>query len=181
MIEKRAKIDNIDKAKKYLKFWGAEYKGSYNFNDIIYNPEEEKIDLKERYARLRIYKKNNWDTEYKASLVKKEIEIEKGQKKKKTILKKGFKSLKEAYNYIDKNLKYKKLFEYKRKGWEYELGSNKIFLENIEQLGPTVEIESEYEDEIKKLFEVLDVKEEYGDSVPEIMWDKFKSILSCCG
>ena len=60
-------------------------------------------------------------------------------------------------------------YEYSREGWEYSLGKNGIFIEYIEKLGPTIEIEADNKSDLEDLFKLFEVRERFSESTPEIM------------
>jgi len=44
-----------------------------------------------------------------------------------------------------------------------------IFIEYIEMLGPTIEIEADNKENLEELFQLFDVTERFSESTPEIM------------
>lgn len=170
VIEVRGIIKNIDYAKKRVEDLGAISKSYYSFTDIIYTPLQEEINLNNDFTRLRVYKENNWPTK-NFILVRKKTKWDKDTKIDEIVLRQEFETLGDALNYIEDKFKgsLQKKFEYFREGWEYELGKNRIFIEDIKDFKPTVEIQSENKKELTDLFKQLEVKEILTDSVPEII------------
>ena len=170
MLEKRVKVKNIEKAKKKIMSLGANYKGNYAFQDIIFVSKKERTDLNKDFIRVRVYSKNNWKTK-NVILVRKKTIWKDINKTSKVILKKEFDKEKEAFDFMDKkyNLQFENKFEYYREGWEYQFNLSHVFIENVEKIGSTVEIESENKNEMEDLFNKIGVEKILEDSMPEIM------------
>lgn len=73
---------------------------------------------------------------------------------------------------------FKQGFEYRREGWEYGLGKQSIFVEDIENCPPTIEIEASDEKSLGILFQKLGVKKAIRDSVPNMVAQKIKYSLT---
>lgn len=170
MIEKRAIIDDINKVKNYLKSQNTKYDGNYSYKDVVFLPKDGKYDLNKDFIRARVYMKSTWKIKSKVTLVRKNTIWKDGGKVSNLIFKKGFDSEQEAVDFVSRKYNYKKGFEYFTKGWGFWLDSNKIFLEDVESLGPTVEVESENKNELNKILKKLEAKKELEDSMPETMW-----------
>lgn len=170
MKEARGVIKNIENVRKKIEQLGGSFKNNYSFTDIIFLPISKKINLNKEYIRLRIYKVNNWPTK-DIILVHKKTEWKEKSKFSKVLIKKEFNTRKYANDFINKNFKekIKKGFEYFRKGWEYQLGKIKLFVEDIKGFKPTIEIEAKSEKDLKNLFKQLEITKKLSDSVPEIM------------
>ncbi len=175
MKEARAKIKSIEKARSALEKLGAKFKSTYAFTDNIYFKKDGKKDLREEFMRARSYKENNWDTK-DVVFVHKKIEWSGSTKTSNVLLKEEFDTLDEAENRIQD---VEKSFSYARKGWEYTLGDAHIFVEDIEGLGPSVEIEADDEKTIDDLFNKLDATERITGSMPEIMERICKKEIKC--
>ena len=160
---------SIEKAKASVENLGGQFKGNYIFKDIIFVPRKKIYNLNEDFLRIRSYVKTNLLTK-NVVLVRKKTEWKKQGKLDKIILKKEFDTEKEAFLFIEENLPdFEKGFEYRREGWQYELEKNKIFVENIEEYSPSIEIETNDEKDLQILFNKIGVKDLVRDSVPEIM------------
>ncbi|MCK4809148.1 MAG: hypothetical protein KAS90_05985 [Candidatus Aenigmarchaeota archaeon] len=175
MIEGRAIIEDIDTAKSSVESLGAKSKNNYSFKDIIFVPKAEEYSLSNDFVRVRVYIKTNWPTK-NVVLVRKNMEWKNHGKIDNVVLREEFDSQEEAFAYIDKNLgsDFEKGFDYNREGWEYELDSCRIFIEDIKGYRPTIEIEAEDEEGLKILFNKIGVLEIVKNSVPEIMRKKLK-------
>lgn len=169
MIEGRAIIESIDKAKASVEKIGGQFKSNYIFKDIIFVSKKRHYNLNDDFVRVRINIKSDWPTK-KVILVRKQTKFKKIGKIDKVILKKEFESEEEAFAFIKEKLPdFKKEFEYKREGWQYQLKDNKIFIENIKGWEPSVEIEADSEEQLKELFEKIGILKLVKSSVPEIM------------
>ncbi len=170
MLEARGKIKNIEEIKRKIEKIGGVYDSYYSYTDIIFISTTGKVDLNKEFIRIRILKVNNWKTK-NVVLVHKKAEWIGEAKIDNFILKKEFDELDKALDFIEKNYKgkLKEGFKYFREGWQYGLGKNRIFAEDIENLGPMVEIESEDENDLESIFKKLEIKDRVSDSVPEMM------------
>lgn len=170
MLEARGKIKNIEEIKKKIEKIGGVYDSYYSYTDIIFIPVSREANLNKEFIRVRILKVNNWQTK-NVVLVHKTAEWKGKAKIDNFILKKEFDKLEDAFEFIEEYYKgkLKENFRYFREGWQYQLGNNRIFIEDIEKFGPTIEIEVENEKEIDSIFEKLGIAEKVYDSVPETM------------
>ena len=170
MIEARAIIENIDETRKMLESLGAVLDGEYSFKDVIFVPREGNYDLNKDFLRARVYIKNNWYTK-KVVLVRKQAEFKDVGKTGKVILKEEFDSEKEANGFVEAEFgqEFKRGFEYERVGWQYNLESSRIFVEDIKGYKSSIEIEADTQDQIKYLFQKIGIVKELKDSLPEIM------------
>ena len=77
---------------------------------------------------------------------------------------------KEAFAFIKENIsEFEKECEYSREGWQYELKTHRIFIENIEKYRPSIEIEADNESDLQILFQKIGAGKIVTESVPEIM------------
>lgn len=169
MIETRAIIKDIEKTKEILNNLNAKFKNNYAFKDIIFVPKEEKYNLNEDFLRLRIYTINKWSTK-NIILVRKKTKWKNKYKISTVVLKEEFDTEKEAFDFIQKKLKgFINKFEYSRVGWEYDLKNCHLFLEDISNYGPSIEIETENENELEEIFNKIGIIKKVKDSMPEVM------------
>lgn len=170
MIEGRAIIKNIAETRNKLGSIGATFDNSYSFRDIIYIPTKEVFNLDADFIRVRCYIKNNWESK-PVVLIRKQTEFKDIGKIDKIILRKEFDSAEEAYTFITDELgsDFKIGFEYTREGWEYSLEGKRIFVEDIKGWSPSIECESESEEELASFFNQLETGELIKTSVAQIM------------
>lgn len=163
-FEVRAFISDIEHAKKTLSFLNATFKGEYAFMDYIYHSKDRDYDLNKEFVRLRIYQKTHWDQKMVEFSHKLKNNQGSGLK-----FKMQFDSLEEAEAVLSD---YKFAFSFKRRGFEYELGYMRIFIEEIQGLPPSVEIVSSKKDDLDQLFENLAPVQILSDSVPRLIENK---------
>ena len=169
MIEGRAIIENIEKTKASVKSLGGKFKSHYILKDIIFIPKKEDYNLSDDFIRVRINIKSDWPTK-RVILIKKQTEFKEIGKIDKVILKEEFDTEEEAFAFIkDKFPEFQEGFDYKRNGWQYQLNDNRIFIEDIKDWKPSIEIEAENEEELKRLFDKIEILELVKSSIPEIM------------
>lgn len=168
IFEARGKIKYIKDAINVAEKIGGIFKGSYSFTDIIFKAK--KADSEKGVITLRIFKINNRQTK-NYIFTHKIAEWSDKTKTDKIILKSKFDTMEEALDFM---IDYygdglKEDYEYSRDGWEYHLNKNRIFIENIEKLGPTIEIEAENKSDLENLFKLFEVSERFSESTSEIM------------
>jgi len=171
VAEARGPIFDIKLIKKELEKLGAEFKGDYEFTDHIYKPiHSDEIDLNKEFIRIREYNKSAWKHK-KFVLVHKLTSWKKGEKKSKKILKEEFDNLKDAKNKIKD---YKLYFKFHRTGSQYRFKDSNLFIEDLEYLGRSIEIESEDEKTINDLFNKFQIIEKFSDCVPKLIENRLK-------
>lgn len=164
IFETRGKIKDIKEARYTAEKIGAMFKGFYSCTDFIFETKNV-----EEILILRVFKINNRKTKNHI-LTHKIAEWSDKIKTDKIILKRKFDTIKDAINFmIDHYGDFKEDYEYSRDGWEYSLNKNSIFIENIEKLGPTIEIESDNKNDLENLFKLFDISELFSESTSEIM------------
>lgn len=172
IFEKRCKIKDITDARNVAEKIGGVYRGYYSFTDFIINPEnvnKENVNKEKATIMLRVWRINNRQAK-KYRLTEKIPEWSGNIKTDKTVLKEEFNTIEDTIDFmIDHYGNFHEEFEYSRDGWEYLLDKNGIFIENIEKLGPTIEIESDNKDDLENLLKSFDATECFSESTPEIM------------
>ena len=167
IFETRCKIKDILNARNVAEKMGGIFKGYYSNTDIIYKTE---ADSQKGVIVLRVFKINNRQTK-NFILTHKIPEWMDTIKTDKIMLKERFDTMKEALDFMidtyGKGLR--EDLKYSREGWEYHLDRNRIFIENIEKLGPTIEIESESKRDLENLLKSFETTECFSESTSEIM------------
>jgi adenylate cyclase class IV len=166
-LEARGKIRDIEEAIDMAKKIGGIFKGSYRATDIIFKSKKED---EEGVIDLRIFELNNRQGK-NYIFVHKIAEWSDKIKKDKIILKGEFDTMGEVLDFIADHYgdSLKEHYEYSREGWEYNVGKSDIFIENIEKLGPTIEIEADNKSDLENLFKLFEVEKRFSESTPEIM------------
>lgn len=160
MIEGRGVISDIKETGKKIEELGGVYKSDYAFKDIIFFSENGTL-------KVRVMTKKNWPTK-DVIVIRKQSEFKEVGKIDSSLLRKEFDTEKEAVDFVERELpEFKPELEYSRHGWQYELDGSRIFVEDIEFLGPSVEIEADSEEVLKALFKKMGIDEVLGESIPE--------------
>lgn len=165
--EVRAYIQDIDSARNALTELGATFKSEYAFSDYIYQPKDTNWNLNKEFIRLRVYEKTNWDQ-------KKYVLVHKMKKTQgitgKILIHKEFDEITQAQDELKND--YSFMFSFYRKGWQYSLDDNQIFVEDIESLNPTIEVVALNQNFIDDLFTKLSIKNVIDSSVPYLFQQK---------
>lgn len=177
MIVGRALINSIEETKSKVESLGGELKSNFIIKDIIFVPYKEDYNLTDDFVRLRVNIKSNWNTR-RVVVTRKKTEFQDTGKVENYLLKEELDSEEEAFQFIQENLsEFKQGFNFKKEGWQYQLNDNRIFIEDIQNWKPSVEIEAKDESELKELFDNLNVLDILNKSVPEIMENELS--LNC--
>jgi len=166
MPEARAVVESVEKTRRELERAGAVFESEYEFTDMIFAAKCE--DFSKEFVRLRMYKVNNWTTKGFV-LVQKQTHWSGAVKKEQIVLKKEFDSSEEAMSFIQEELKLKKCLEFSRVGFEYTWKNQRVFVENIECLGASMEVEGHTAEEIERLFSKVTIGERAVACVPELV------------
>ena len=144
MIESRVRIKDIRDAKRAVEKLGGVFNGHYSYTDIVFKPGFEKGDIGKDVIRLRVLKINNRRTK-NFILTHKIAEWTDKTKTDRIILREEFANIKEARDFMKVHYgsELKESYKYSREGWEYHLDRSKVFIETIEKIGPTIEVEAE--------------------------------------
>lgn len=162
-FEVRAFISDVDQIKEKLSHYHAVFKGNYSFKDYIYYPNDREFDLNKEFVRLRTFQKTNWNQKPVELVYKLKTFSDRSGS---TQFKKQFDCLENAIDFLNN---YKLAFSYARNGFEYSLGSIRIFLEDIDSLPPSLELLSNSKEEMNKLFNLLAPVQILSDSVPRLI------------
>ena len=155
-VEMRGFIAHITQTQNVLRSLGAEYKGEYVFTDHVYAVPN--VDLNTEFVRIRVYQKTQWAQKNVVMVHKRAGKI---------IVHQEFDSIPEAYLSID--LCYQFLFSFSRTGWEYSWNQMRIFVEDIKELEPTIEVIAASVEQIQSLFELLCITRNTDQSLAAIM------------
>lgn len=168
IFETRGKIKDIKDARDTAEKIGAIYKGFYSCTDFVFKTKNIGDII-----RLRVFKINNRQSKQSKDyiFIHKIAEWHDKIKTDKIIIKRELDTMEETLDFMINHYGYVLVndYEYSRIGWEYSHNENSIFIENIDMLGPTLEIESDNKNDIENLFKFFDVSELFTESVAEIM------------
>ncbi|MFH1510485.1 MAG: hypothetical protein ABIF10_02240 [Candidatus Woesearchaeota archaeon] len=162
MLEARALVDNLERVKKKVMGLGGVSKGCYACKNFIFKSWTGPV-----YLRLRVYSKNNWPSRQVIVTHKKAVALGFG-KKDVILLRQEFDDLDQGFAFISNKFPgFQKILEFAVCGEEFSLGSSRFFVENVEFVGPSVEIEVNTEDELKKYFTLIGAGKMIEGSLPE--------------
>lgn len=160
-METRGVINNSENVCLALINEQATYKGEYAFTDHIYS-NYKSVNLNNEFIRIREYHITKW--KQKTVVVTHKIrDLDEGNHQ--NLFKEECDSIEEAEKFIPVGF-YKK-FSFFRRGGEYCLRSMNIYIEEIDELGSSIEVIGPSREEILNLFNRLNVIKVITDSVPE--------------
>lgn len=170
ILEARGKIKDIKEARNVAEKIGGIFKGYYSAADIIFKAKETDPEKGKGVIDLRIFKINNRQTK-NYIFTHKIAEWSDKTKTDKIIIKGKFDTMEEVLDFMIDHYGdvLKEDYKYSREGWEYHLEKGDIFIECIETLGPTMEIEADNKSDLENLFKFFDISERFSESTPEIM------------
>lgn len=146
----------------------------FAFYDLVYM-NKDGSSITEDTLKIRVYKHNEWNS--KAVLViRKKAEVINGVKEDKVLVREEFDLENEALEYVDKNFKdsFDYQFKLEKSGEEYQNDSLRIWVEDIKDMGISIEFGSESQEKIEEAINLFDVKERLEVSVPEYLYKKLK-------
>ncbi len=151
-------------------------KSEFGFYDLIYTNNQGK-SITDDTLKIRVYSKNEWNT--KNVLVIRKTAILSGNiKEDKVLLKKEFDNVESAKKYVEDNLSSEFTYSFKlsKTGKEYSNDNFRIWIEDIENFGLSVEIEAADQNTIEEVIKNFNVIERLEKSIPEILYERFKNI-----
>lgn len=171
MIYSRIILYDDTKIEEALNSLNTVKKSEFAFYDLIYL-NKNGASITEDTLKIRVYIKNEWD--YKNVLViRKTAPVINGVKEDKVLVREQFDSLEEAQKYVDNH--FSQDFEFKVKleksGVEYGTDNLRIWVEDIKEIGWSIEFGSESEETIENAIKLFNVKERLEISVPEYLYN----------
>lgn len=139
-------------------------KGSYTFEDWIYHPKDYLYNLNHEFIRARVYTNSNWNDLQPGSV----ILVHKLRASGETIKRHELFSITEADHLLRDS--HQRHFSISRTGEEFQINDDRIFIEDIESLKPTIEVISNSKE---RTLEILDIFNHQGiiyDSVPQLIY-----------
>lgn len=165
-------IVNNDDINEVLNKLNLVKKSEFAFYDLIYL-NKNGASITEDTLKIRVYQKNEWNTK-NVLVIRKTAPVINGVKEDKVLLKEQFDTLEEAQDFVDTNLSNQ--YEYKIKlektGIEYNNQDLRIWVEDIVDVGKSIEFESEDSNIIENAINLFDVKERLNISIPEYLYKK---------
>ncbi len=161
-VEIRAEITNCLNVQAILMSEHADYHGDYAFKDHIYSDLHSHKSLNDEFFRIREYQITRWQQKPVVAVYKiRDSHLQNHQ----ILFQKEFDTFDQAQQYIPKHFSNRCSFF--RRGWEYRLNHIRIFVEEIDQLPPSIEIIARSQEEIFNLFNKINIVNMLTDSVPE--------------
>lgn len=161
-VEIRAEIHNCLNVQAILMSENADYQGDYAFKDHIYSDLNSHKNLNNEFFRIREYQITRWEQKPVVAVYKiRDLQLQNHQ----ILFEKEFDTVDQARQYIPKYFSNRCSFF--RHGWEYRLNNMRIFVEQIDELPPSIEIIAGTQEEIFNLFSKINIVNILPDSVPE--------------
>lgn len=163
------KDDNLNEIIKKL---NLEKKSDFAFYDLIYL-NKNGASITDDTLKIRVYQKNEWNSK-DVLVIRKAAPVINGVKEDKILLRKEFDTELEAINYVNKNLgnEYEYMFKLEKNGIEYANSNLRVWVENIKDIGVSVEFGTNNSEVIEQAISLFNVKERLNESVPEYLYNK---------
>ncbi|MDE5630415.1 MAG: hypothetical protein K2I70_02330 [Bacilli bacterium] len=109
-------------------------------------------------------------------VIRKRAEVVNGVKEDKFLIREEFDTEKEALEYVEENFKdtFDYQFKLEKSGEEYQNDDLRIWVEDIKDMGMSIEFGSESQEKIEDAIKLFDVQERLTLSVPEYLYKKLK-------
>lgn len=174
IVKYRAEVVGIAQARQTLEQLGAKLENNYIFTDTIYVPTKKTSTWSDDFIVIRSYVKGNWLTK-KVVMTRKQKRSDKFRiesdyiRQPKVVFEKKFDTEEEAFNFFADEFEGEFVygFAFSREGWFYRLFDHRIFVEDIEGLPPSVEIEVREDESVDQLYAQLNVLREFNPVIPE--------------
>lgn len=165
-------LTTVDNLEEKLKKLNVKKKSEFAFYDLIY-VNKNGASITDDTLKIRVYQKNEWNTK-DVLVIRKCAVLNNGSKEDNVLLKEEFNKEIEAIDFVEKNFgnEYTFSFKLEKKGIEYENETLRIWVENITDLGWSVEFEAASQEVIENAISLFPVIERLEQSVPEYMYEK---------
>jgi len=172
MIYSRIIINDGSDIKEILNKLNLVKKTEFAFYDLIYL-NKNGASITEDTLKIRVYQKNEWNTK-DVLVIRKTAPVTNGVKEDKVLLKEQFDTLEEAQAFVNKNLleQYEYKIKLEKTGTEYKSDNLNVWVENIKNVGISIEFGSEDSKVIEDAISLFDVKERLNISIPEYLYQK---------
>lgn len=164
MFDARIFPSELESFRKILNENQAVLKGEYAIHDVIFALKDSDQWIDKVFLRLRLVPKNIWDEKPFVVAVK-QTELKEVGKQSVIPVKKQFDTEEKARKFIEENYadKFDFLYEFDRTGWQYDMGTEQVDLEDIEGVY-SIEFKSPTEDGLKNLLTLFSVADK--DVIP---------------
>lgn len=147
-----------------------EKKTEFAFYDLIYL-NKNGTSITEDTLKIRVYQKNERNNK-SVLVIQKTAPIINGVKEDKVLLREEFDTEKEAIDFVDKNLSnnYEYKFKLEKTGIEYGNENLRLWIENIKDIGTSIELGSTVQKTLEEAISLFKIKERLNESVPEYLY-----------
>lgn len=166
-------ITEDDSFSEIIEQLNLEKKAEYAFYDLIYL-NKNGTSITEDTLKIRVYQKNEWNNQV-VLVIRKTASVINNVKEDKVLLNKEFNNEKAAIDFVNKHLGniYEYKFKLEKNGVEYANSNLRVWVENIKNIGISIEFGSNNSNSIEKAISLFKVKERLKESVPEYLYNKF--------
>ncbi len=172
MLYTRVILNNDSDIDGGLKKLDAIKKHDFAFYDLIYL-NKDGASITDDTLKVRVYQHNEWNNKG-VLVIRKKAEVVNGVKEDKVLVREEFDTEAMALAFVNKH--FKDSFDYKFKlektGEEYQSDNLRIWVEDIKNMGISIEFGSDDQKEIEKAINLFSVKERLEVSVPEYLYKK---------
>lgn len=165
-------ITNGNNLDEIIKKLNLKKKTDFAFYDLIYL-NKNRASITDDTLKIRVYQKNEWDNK-DVLVIRKTAPVINGVKEDKVLLREEFDTEQEAINFVNENIsdEYEYKFKLEKAGIEYANSNLRVWVENIKDIGISIEFGSNYPEIIEQAISLFDVKERLDKSVPEYLYNK---------
>lgn len=174
MFYTRIVLKTRDNIKERLAELGAVKKHDFAFYDLVYL-NKDGSSITDDTLKVRVYKHNEWNNKG-VLVIRKKAEVINSVKEDKVLVREEFDTENEALEFVDKNFKdtFDYQFKLEKSGEEYQNENLRIWVEDIKDMGMSIEFGSESQAKIEDAINLFDVQERLTVSVPEYLYKKLK-------
>lgn len=172
MIYSRIIVNDINDLNEIIRKLKLSEKDQFAFYDLVYL-NKNGASITEDTLKIRVYQKNEWDNK-DVLVIRKTAPSINGVKEDKVLLREEFDLVEDAIKYVEANLSdiYEYKFKLEKSGTEYANDNLRVWVENIKDIGISIEFGAEDSNIIESTISLFDVKERLYISVPEYLYNK---------
>lgn len=166
LLEDNTNVDNIEDL-------GVKKASEYGFYDLVYL-NRNGASITEDTLKVRVYQKNEWDSKAVLVIQKRAI-VENGTKTDKVLTREQFDTEAQAIEYVNENLSqdYEYKFKFSKTGIEYKNEKIRVWVEDVENIGITLELEAQDSDILNEFLSNFNIAERLDISLPEYYYLKY--------
>lgn len=146
----------------------------FAFYDLVYM-NKDGASITEDTLKIRVYRHNEWENK-NVLVIRKKAEVINGVKEDKVLLREEFDREEDALKYVNDNLsdEFDYKFKLEKEGIEYKGDDLRIWVEDIKDMGLSIEFSSSSQEKIEESIKLFDVKERLEVSVPEYLYKRWE-------